>query len=176
MIRKYTEFKNKRVWKRVNVSWPDFQCVDLFRQYMTEVLGIPHKACGNAIDIWKNTLKPFDKTWSKFEGTKDLMQGDVICATNWRCGHIAIVDCAWPNMIFVLEQNGAGGGTWTGDSAIRVQWYKPKFRAWVRRCQKIFDNLQSEREYIKSKLAWSLTPEERKNTENYQQAIRYLVT
>jgi hypothetical protein len=41
MIRPYVDFKNKWNGKRVDYdNASGYQCVDLFKQYMTEVLGI----------------------------------------------------------------------------------------------------------------------------------------
>jgi len=41
MPRPYVDFKNKRVGKKVDYDHgAGFQCIDLFKQYMDEVLGI----------------------------------------------------------------------------------------------------------------------------------------
>ena len=175
--RPYVNFKKRRLGKRVDVDWTlGYQCVDLMRQYCIEVLGMQHKACGNAIDIWNNKLGAFDSSWSKFEGTDDLMQWDIIFANIWKCWHVGVVDCAWKGMIYTLEQNwwGKNSWDWLGGNAITVYWRNHNFRLGVRRCQKIFDNLQLERKYITDKLATNLSQQDRVTTLQYQQTIRYL--
>ena len=82
MLRPYYEFKQKRLGKRVDYDKRvGHQCVDLFKQYMDEVIGIKCKAVGSAKEIRKNTFKAFKTPMrQKHIGMNDLMQGDVICS------------------------------------------------------------------------------------------------
>lgn len=174
-MRPYVDFKNKWVGKKVDYDkWAGYQCVDLFKQYMDEVLGIKLGKSWSAKQIRKNSYKIFNKTRTQHPGTKDLMQGDIICSYKWKFWHIAIFDhYAW-NQAFVLEQNGSGlhSGSWVGSNAIRVHWYALSFWAGTWRCQKIFDNLELERAFIDAKL--KSIAGDTSNTLNYRQSIRYV--
>jgi hypothetical protein len=164
------------LWKRIDFDkWKWYQCIDLFKDYMFKVLGIKIITSGNAKDVRTNKYKVFDNTWQKIPWTKDLMQWDIIVSTKWTYWHIAIVDKVLAVKPYVLEQNWSWirSGNWLWANAIRVQCYEPSFRAGVRRCKKIFDNLQKERLFIDKKIQKINTDVE--TTLAYKNSIRYLV-
>lgn len=118
----YKEFKSKWVGKRVDYDERyQFQCTDLIRQYLLEVIGIygdPAQAYGNAIDYWNkphtNVLKHFEKSASKTPEQGDIIILDLAAPY----GHIAIADSATT----MLEQNGGNGnGDGLGANAIRLR-------------------------------------------------------
>ena len=180
MNRPYVDFKNKWVWNRIDLDWfPKdwkYQCVDLRKLYMRDVLWIKIWKWGNAKDVWTNKYHIFDKSWQQIKWTKDLMQWDVIVRWIGEYGHIAIVDAIynWWQSISVLEQNGSGmnSGNWLWPNAIRVHIYPASFWSWVWRCQKIFDNLKKERAFIDAKKC--ISPQDEKNTQLYRASTRYI--
>ena len=171
MLRPYTDFKNKRLWKRIDYDWAYwYQCVDLIKQYADEVLHLwKIGAIGNAKNIPNNKLF---RTFSKFT-TNNLMQWDIIVRTQWTYGHIAIVDRILNWRVYVLEQNGSWKNSWNGlwDKAIRIKDYPRSFYNIVLRDQTIIDNYNNELTVIKSRI------EEYENlikiTKEYQECIRY---
>ena len=169
----YVIFRDKWIWKSVDCDGSSgFQCVDLARQYMKEVLNIDRKM-GNANQWRSNIYKVFDTQWERMPGTKDLMQWDIIFSKNWQYGHVAIVNTITKDGIMVLEQNGSGIYSWSGvwANAIRLHTYPFSFWTGVWRCKKIFDNLQLERNYI----AWKeqQSPIDKVNIMDYKSSLRY---
>jgi len=176
MVRPYLDWKNKLLWKRVdmdNAYW--YQCVDLFKHYMSNVLWINVIKSWNAKEVWTNKYKVFDKDRKQIKWTTNLMQWDVIVCNKWDFWHIAIFDHYVSGRIYVTEQNGSGKNSWSwlGKNAIRVKDYVPNFWAGVRRCKKIEDNYQLEINFINAKLKtlwWDTS-----NTLNYKNSILYKV-
>jgi len=92
-----------------------FQCVDLFRQYAKECLGIPEHtgACsttGGAKDLFLDYDKmPIEKKYFYRETKKGMVAGDVLIwdstSTN-KYGHVAIYLGKLNNSLIVFEQNG----------------------------------------------------------------------
>jgi hypothetical protein len=75
----YYNFKNKWLGKRVDYDkFAGYQCVDLAKQYMDEVLTIKPGQTGNANQMRANTYKCFDANRTQIKGTTDLMQGDIV--------------------------------------------------------------------------------------------------
>ena len=153
MNRPYKNFVNKRLWKRVDYDggyW--FQCTDLAKQYIDEVLGRKKIwPLWNAKNMPNNT---FFSSWEKIKGTKNLMQGDIIISSHGQYGHVAVVDHVLNGKVYVLEQNGSGkdSGSGLGANSIRIQAYRLDFYDTILRCKKIFDNLVLEREFVAEKL------------------------
>lgn len=151
--RPYKNFVQKRRGKRVDYDKQyDYQCTDLAKQYLFEVLKFEKiGALGNAKDMPNN---PFFSSREKIKGTKNLMQWDIIIRSQWPYGHVAIVDHVLNGKVYVLEQNGSGknSGSGLGANAIRIQPYNLSFYDTVLRCKKIFDNLVLEREFVAEKL------------------------
>ena len=151
--RPYKNFVQKRRWKKVDYDggyW--FQCTDLAKQYIDEVLGIKKIwPLWNAKNMPNNT---FFSSWEKIKGTKNLMQGDIIIRSQGQYGHVAIVDHILNWKVYVLEQNGSGkdSGSGLGANSIRIQAYRLDFYDTVLRCKKIFDNLVLERKFVAEKL------------------------
>ena len=91
------------------------QCVDIFRQYCHDVLGIPHTgACsttGGAIDLYNDYAKmPLEnKYFTKIKNLKIIKPGDVAIwnktATN-KYGHVAVCIGSLNSFLIVFEQNG----------------------------------------------------------------------
>lgn len=168
MIRPYTDYKNKMIGKRINYDhWLGYQCVDLFKDYCNRVIWKSYWKTGNAKQIWTNKYKIFDKMWTYVQGTKDLMQWDIIVSIKGTYWHVAIIDRITWWKIFVLEQNGSGkrSGNGLGPNAIRIRPYPFSFWTGIWRCEKIFQNLQLERQYINKT---------NKNTLDYENSIRYI--
>lgn len=153
MNRPYKNFVQKRRGKRVDYDKQyDYQCTDLAKQYLFEVLRFEKiGALGNAKDMPNN---PFFSSWEKIKGTKNLMQGDIIISSHGQYGHVAIVDHILNGKVYVLEQNGSGkdSGSGLGANSIRIQPYRLDFYDTILRCKKIFDNLVLERKFVAEKL------------------------
>ena len=151
--RPYKNFAQKRLGKRVDYDKQyDYQCTDLAKQYMNEVLGIKQIwPLWNAKNMPNNS---FFSSWEKIKGMNNIMQGDIIIRSQWPYGHVAIVDHVLNWKVYVLEQNGSGknSGSGLGANAIRIQPYRLDFYDTVLRCKKIFDNLVLEREFVAEKL------------------------
>lgn len=186
MMRPFNTFREKRLWQRVDYDWVYwFQCVDFAKFYIDTCLRLGKVwRLGNAKDT---PNAPFFADWEKIWGTNDLMQWDIIVRTRWKYWHIAIVDRIVGDKIYVLEQNGSGknSGSGEGENAIRLKGYPFGFYDMVLRCKKIFDNLQEERRYIEEKLLErqeavradpesSLLKAKLISTQDYQNSIRYL--
>lgn len=173
MNRPYTDFRNKRLGKKIDYDWAFWaQCVDLAKLYCEEVLGMGKIwALGNAKDIPNNPI--FRKDWEALKGTTDLMQGDIIIRTRGKYGHIAIVDHITGGEVYVLEQNWSGKNSWSWiwPNAIRVQPYSLAWYDTVLRCKKIFENLQAERAFVAEKVR--KLQEEIRITNEYLATTRY---
>lgn len=91
------------------------QCVDLFRQYAKEVLGIeehtgPCATSGGAKDLFLDYSKmPIEKKYFIRSTQKNWIPGDVLIwdqsPTN-KYGHVAIFLAKLGNSLLVFEQNG----------------------------------------------------------------------
>lgn len=122
----YQSFQNKWIGKRVDIDkLYGYQCADLIKQYMSEEVGLPNGAYGNAIDYWYKThvavLGKFDKV-----GGSHALAGDIVVLKGVNgnpYGHIGISNGS-TNLITttILEQNGAtGNGSGLGGDAIRLR-------------------------------------------------------
>ena len=180
MNRPYKNFVNKRLRKRVDYDgryW--FQCTDLAKQYIDEGLEFGKIwPLWNAKDMPNN---PFFSSWEKIKGMNNIMQGDIIISSHGQYGHVAVVDHVLNGKVYVLEQNGSGkdSGSGLGANAIRIQPYNLSFYDTILRCEKIFDNLVLEREFVAEKIArlekeWGQESEIR-NTKEYLATTRYIV-
>ena len=151
--RPYKNFAKKRLGKRVDYDKQyDYQCTDLAKQYLFEVLRFEKiGALGNAKDMPNNS---FFSSREKIKGMNNLMQWDIIIRSQWPYGHVAVVDHILNGKVYVLEQNGSGknSGSGLGANSIRIQPYRLNFYDTVLRCKKIFDNLVLEREFVAEKL------------------------
>ena len=179
-MRPYKDFAKKRLGKRVDYDKQyDYQCTDLAKQYLFEVLRFEKiGALGNAKDMPNNS---FFSSREKIKGMKNLMQGDIIIRSQWPYGHVAIVDHVLNWKVYVLEQNGSGKNSGSGiwANAIRIQAYRLDFYDTVLRCKKIFDNLVLEREFVEEKLkklkGVGGQENEIRNTKEYLATTRYQV-
>ena len=86
------------------------QCVDLFRQYSKEVLGIPEHTgvVDGAKDLYFN-FENMPLMMKYFEKVKFPKQGDVVIYDrnlNNKYGHVAIVLYATDRSLVVFEQDG----------------------------------------------------------------------
>jgi hypothetical protein len=173
MPRPYVDRKNKRLGKRIDFDkWAGYQCVDLFKLYMKEVLGTTIGHSWSAKQIWSNKYHCFDAQWKQIKGTKDLIQWDIVCFLFGKYWHIGIIDTIG-DFVCVLEQNWSGKnpGSWTGENAIRVHPYAPSSCVGVWRCKKIQDNLAIEIAFIDEKLTKVNTDID--NTMKYKDTIAY---
>lgn len=179
-MRPYKDFAKKRLWKKVDYDKQyDYQCTDLAKQYMNEVLDIKKIwPLWNAKNMPNNT---FFSGWEKIKGMNNLMQGDIIISSHGQYGHVAIVDHVLNGKVYVLEQNGSGKNSGSGiwANAIRIQPYRLDFYDTVLRCKKIFDNLVLEREFVAKKLKKLEGVEGQENeikiTKEYLATTRYIV-
>ena len=179
-MRPYKDFAKKRLGKRVDYDKQyDYQCTDLAKQYLFEVLRFEKiGALGNAKDMPNN---PFFSSWEKIKGMNNIMQGDIIIRSKGKYWHVAVVDHVLNGKVYVLEQNWSGkdSGSGLGANAIRIQPYNLSFYDTILRCKKIFDNLVLEREFVAEKIArlekeWGQEAEIR-NTREYLATTRYIV-
>ena len=107
--------------KKYNKKKVDFdgvygaQCVDLFRQYAKECLGIPEHtgACsttGGAKDLFIDYPKmPIEKKYFYRETKRGMVAGDVLIwdsTPSNKYGHVAIYLGEINNSLIVFEQNG----------------------------------------------------------------------
>lgn len=128
----YKQFESKWLGRRVDIDKVfDYQCVDLVKQYMLEVYGMPNGAYGNAIDYWTKPVRQVLEKFYKVQ-TTHARQGDVVIlyGTSGNVyGHIGIATgAANATHIEILEQNGAtGNGSGVGGDAIRKR-YIPRTR------------------------------------------------
>jgi uncharacterized coiled-coil protein SlyX len=127
----YTEFKDKWLGKGIDFDGKyGFQCVDVYRMYVKEVLGVPQSPpVVGAKDIWDNYLKEY---FTRIENTVEAVpkQGDVIIWSVGTYGHIAICDSANKDSFISFEQN------WThldgtGVTELRTHQYK-NVLGWLR--------------------------------------------
>jgi len=90
-----------------------YQCVDLIKQYMHDLVGLPFGSYGNAVDYWNGTspvvLTKFDRV-----PTQDVRQGDIVVLSGLRgniFGHIGLATQNWDgsDTFEMLEQNGSTG-------------------------------------------------------------------
>lgn len=109
------EFLTKYAGKKVDFDGVyGAQCVDLFRQYCKDVLGIPHTGSvdpDGAQGIWKNYDKlPLEqKYFERIDAGYTPMIGDVAVwnsTTSNKYGHVAIVLGYSFGKLLVFEQNG----------------------------------------------------------------------
>ena len=171
MTRPYKEFKEKRLWKRIDYDKTyGYQCVDLIKQYADEVLHL-----GKIWAIWnanKVLQSALFKSFSKLK-VNDLMQWDIIVRTRWKYGHIAIVDHIREWRVYVLEQNGSGKNSWNGlwENAIRVKDYSINWYDVVLRNKTIIKNYENELKVIDEKI--KEYNNNLKNTREYWESIKY---
>lgn len=111
------EFIEKYQGKKVDFDGAyGAQCVDLFRQYTKEVLGIrehtgPCATTGGAIDLFLDyNIMPVEKKYFTRSTNKNWKSGDILIwdktPTN-KYGHVAILIAVFDNSKFlVFEQNG----------------------------------------------------------------------
>ena len=114
---KLIEFIDKYIGKKVDFDHAyGAQCVDLFRQYAKEVLGIkehtgPCATTGGAIDLFQDYEQmPVEKKYFTRSIQKNWKSGDILIwdktPTN-KYGHVAILIAVFDNSKFlVFEQNG----------------------------------------------------------------------
>ena len=103
------EFYKKYNGKNIDTdNYAGAQCVDLIKAYFKEVLNVPVKAYGNAINYWTSFEKHKELT-SNFEKVNGLpKKGDIVIFNYAPYGHIAIVWSINGNTLTVFEQNRTG--------------------------------------------------------------------
>lgn len=98
---------------------------------------------------------PYFKNRNKFKiTTNNLRQGDIVVNTSGTYGHIAIVDRVAGGKVWVLEQNGSGKNSGSGEwaNAIRVKDYKFGFFDTALRGSQITKNFNAEKNYVLAKI------------------------
>lgn len=111
------EFIEKYQGKKVDFDGAyGAQCVDLFRQYAKEVLGIrehtgPCQTTGGAIDLFLDyNIMPVEKKYFTRSTNKNWKSGDILVwdkTEKNKYGHVAILIAVFDNSKFlVFEQNG----------------------------------------------------------------------
>ena len=111
------EFIDKYIGKKVDFDHAyGAQCVDLFRQYAKEVLGIiehtgPCATTGGAIDLFQDYEQmPVEKKYFTRSIQKNWKSGDILIwgpTDKNKYGHVAILIAVFDNSKFlVFEQNG----------------------------------------------------------------------
>lgn len=114
MTMKFHEFISKYLNTKVDYDGVyGAQCVDLFRQYCKDVLGIPHTGgVDGAKDLWRNYSKlPGEvKYFDRIGAVSRFRYGDAVIWDSTqgnRYGHVAIFICKIDaDSILVIEQNG----------------------------------------------------------------------
>ena len=149
MDRPYNKFKEKRLGKNIDYdNCYKYQCVDLIKLYLDKCLGYwKIGSLWNAKDLPNNRF--FD-WWAKIKLTiNNAKQGDIVVASNWTYGHVAIVDRVVNGKLYVMEQNGTGknSGSWTDGNEIRIQPYNFGFFNTILRSDAIVKNFNMERDY-----------------------------
>jgi hypothetical protein len=103
-----------------------YQCVSLVKAYIRECYNLEPGAWGNAIHYWTRTAQPL---LTKFQqvSNSEAQKGDIVIlwgVNNNPLGHIGIATGGLTaTTVDILEQNGStGGGTGTGQDAIRTRW------------------------------------------------------
>lgn len=149
MNRPYNKFKEKRLGKNIDYDkCYKYQCVDLIKLYLDQCLGYGKiGSLRNAKDLPKN--KFFD-WWAKIKLTiNNAKQWDIVVASNWTYGHVAIVDRVVSGKLYVMEQNGTGknSGSWKDGNEIRIQPYNFGFFSIILRSDAIIKNFNLERDY-----------------------------
>jgi hypothetical protein len=102
----YSEFKKKWLGKGINFDGAyGNQCMDVYRQYVKEVLGYPQsKPVKGAKDVWSTYLpEGYERITNDPKAIPQ--QGDVIIWGHGTYGHIAICDSANVNSFISFEQN-----------------------------------------------------------------------
>jgi hypothetical protein len=108
-------------WTGVGIDFDGaygFQCVDLYRQYVKECLGIPQTpAVSGAKDIWNN-CPGFEKILNTPDGVPQ--KGDIMIwgSSYGPYGHVAVVTEATVNTFKCFSQNDPSGALPT------IKWYK----------------------------------------------------
>jgi hypothetical protein len=110
------EFVVKYLGKKVDFDGVyGAQCVDLFRQYSKECLGISEhtgscSTSGGAKDLFLDYNKmPLEKKYFSRETKKSMIQGDILIWDHTdknQYGHVAIYLGKLNNSLIVFEQNG----------------------------------------------------------------------
>ena len=103
------EFYKKYNGKNVDAdNYAGAQCVDLIKAYFKDVLNVPVKAYGNAINYW-TIFEKHKELINNFEKVKGLpKKGDLVIFNYAPYGHIAIVWAINGNILTVFEQNRTG--------------------------------------------------------------------
>lgn len=103
------EFYKKYNGKNIDMdNYAGAQCVDLIKAYFKDVLNVPLKAYGNAINYWTSFEKHKELT-SNFEKVNGLpKKGDIVIFNYAPYGHIAIVWAINGKTLTVFEQNRTG--------------------------------------------------------------------
>lgn len=110
------EFVNKHKGKKVDFDGVyGAQCVDLFRQYAKECLGIAEhtgscSTTGGAKDLFLDYNKmPIEKKYFSRITNKNIIPGDIgiwDSTEKNKYGHVAIILAKLNNCLIVFEQNG----------------------------------------------------------------------
>lgn len=131
----FAQFKSKWLGKRVDTDGipkgRPYQCVDLIKQGLKEMHGIPYGSYGDAIDYWYNTAPAIARKFEKLK-TSAGKEGDIVILNGingnadghigWSTGRNSL-----PGYTEILEQNGHGSGLGVGSDAIRTRWI-PRYR------------------------------------------------
>jgi hypothetical protein len=125
----FSQFKSKWLGKRVETDGipkdGPYQCVDLIKEGLKEMYGIPYDSYGDAVDYWYKTAPAILKKFSKVSGSYGNA-GDIVILKGINgnpYGHIG-----WgtgrklPLLTEILEQNGHGDGWGVGKDAIRTRF------------------------------------------------------
>lgn len=108
----YLDFKNKWLGKGIDFDGAfKNQCMDVYRMYVKEVLGVPQSpAVAGAKQVWDTYLKEyFERVANTPDGVPE--QGDIVIWSVGKFGHIGICDSADKQYLTTLEQNWEQAGT-----------------------------------------------------------------
>lgn len=126
----HLEYKNTYLWKfKIEPGMPSAECVWNSKLYSKEVLGVALGSFGwSALSGWANKNNTFDMNkWIRIENTPDAVPQQWDIAFWWlkfgKYGHVAVVDCANVNTMWVISQNSTGAaGDKPGDEILLINY------------------------------------------------------
>lgn len=127
---RFNGFLSRWIGKRVDTDGVPkgavYQCADLVKLYLNEVLGVPYGSYGNAIDYWNQPAQKVLAVANKI-ATTQVEKGDIVVFRGINgnpYGHIGVATGNQTSTtVEVMEQNGSTGtGNGLGGNAIRTRY------------------------------------------------------
>ncbi len=160
---KFNKWKQWMIWTSIDFDWKYWnQCVDLIRDYTTNVFWKNYPTSWNAKDLWN---KNWWQDYTKYPNTITFIPKvwDIVIWWNGKYWHIAVVTAANILSFVAIEQNawtGNGDGMW--QNAIREHRYYYRNILWFIRHKSIEDDIIDLKDLYGWKY-WSLSLPVKKN-------------